>query len=120
MTLTDPIITNILCIVGMVLVAVAGAMPIIQGLRRKRTPAPEPAPELETDPASIDYTPPALNREDESSAQGAALVLAALKYPARVQKIHDILLANIDLLREVNDHRTARGIPPRPVYNNKP
>lgn len=65
----------------------------------------------------MDYTRPELNDEDVANANTYAAVLFRKNGLRNVTKILSVLiLENIKLAKEVNEHRAARGIAPLETF----
>lgn len=65
----------------------------------------------------IEYTRPELNAEDRKQAeQYAGMVFRKYGIAKVTVMIASLCLENIRLLKEVNEHRAARGIDPLPTF----
>lgn len=72
---------------------------------------PEPEP-----PAAHHFNPPALSIKQIEDAKQKAAHVAGLSYGDRRLTIARLIMENMGLLMECNQHRLMAGIPPREVY----
>ena len=70
--MNDPLIGQVLCWGGIILVVIVGALPIIKAIRR-----------------GIKKTPPEDHLEERNEA--AAMLIASYPYPRRVKSIYNLL-----------------------------
>lgn len=115
MTSADPTLWNIICVLGILLVAVAAGWPIIGPLLKRRKQTPEVDQESVPAPGG-EYVRLQLSREQEAKAQAAAMAMASAKFNLRVKRFHDLIVENVRLTDEVNSHRRFRGIVELPVH----
>lgn len=76
-----------------------------------------------TNPAAGDvaaFTPPALTAEELETATRMAVQMTSMRSMPDVRKaVIFVICQNMTLLKEINEHRVARGLPPLPAYQPK-